>query len=225
MITSCDEGRIYDTPDVITKEEGGNARINAEITGAQTWPEMYTLALAGFEDGNEYALISKNISPATSGKVCDLILTGIPSEVNTIELCALDRLRRRVASFSSTQYVPYQDTLRISLPLTDISLPATIQRDILNTTCVQCHGGSNFAAAGLNLTEGKSFENLIDIPSVKMPGYDRVKPGNSEESMLWLILSGEASSGWKYDHSVEIVRSEPLDLLRNWIDTGAPVNY
>lgn len=99
MMTSCDEGRIYDSPDVITKEDGGNARIQAKITGAMTWPEGYTLALAGFEDGNEYALISKNLALSTSETECDLVLTGIPAEVSSIELCALDRLRRRVASF------------------------------------------------------------------------------------------------------------------------------
>ncbi|MDE6814045.1 MAG: hypothetical protein K2J28_09515, partial [Duncaniella sp.] len=61
-------------------------------------------------------------------------------------------------------------------------------------------------------------------PSVKLPDMNRVKPGESGESVLYLILGGNVSSSWSYDHSVEVVRQEKLDLIRNWIDGGANPN-
>lgn len=216
-IQSCDEGRIYND-DAVQAEEGGTARFSGEVTGADTWSTGYTLALAGFEDGNDYALISKNIETAASEGVYDVTLSGIPSDVSTIELCALDRLRRRVATFISADYSPREGTLQLNAERIDMSMSAAIQNEIFNTTCVQCHGGTGHAAAGLDLLAGNSFGNLISVPSRKISGMDRVSPGQSAESELFLILDTDISADWNYDHSVEVVRQEKLDLIRNWID-------
>ncbi|MBD5253315.1 MAG: hypothetical protein HDS51_03700 [Barnesiella sp.] len=218
--TSCDEGRLYDK-EVIVTGEGGNARVTATVTAADSWTEGYTLAVAGFEDGNEFALISKNIGTIDADGKCDVVLTGIPAEVSTVELCAIDRLRRRVATFASAPYAAGGDTVRITASETNLSMSAAIQQEIFNTTCTQCHGGSNYAAAGLHLTDGVSFAEMISVPSVKVNGKNRVEPGSSSQSVLFMILEGNTSAEWNYDHSVEVVRQEKLDLIRNWIDGGA----
>lgn len=218
--TSCDEGRLYDN-EVIVTGEGGNARVTTTVTGADSWTEGYTLVVAGFEDGNEFALISKNIGTLDADGKCDVVLTGIPAEVSTVELCAIDRLRRRVATFASAPYAAGGDTVRITTSETNLSMSAAIQQEIFNTTCTQCHGGSNYAAAGLHLTDGVSFAEMISVPSVKVNGKNRVEPGSSSQSVLFMILEGNTSAEWNYDHSVEVVRQEKLDLIRNWIDGGA----
>lgn len=218
-LTACDEGRIYDGF-VAEGPEGMAAHVTATVTGADAWPDGYAIAVAGFADGNEYAVISKNAEIDSEGR-CDLILTGIPAEASTVELCAIDRLRRRVASFASVSCAEGSDTIRISAAGLDISPATAIQTEIFNTTCAQCHGGANFAAARLNLTEGHSFHDLVGIGSVKEPARLRVEPGNSAASVLYRILSTNESSSWNYDHSVEIVAQEKLDLIKNWIDNGA----
>ena len=220
LLSSCDEGRLYGE-DILISQEGGNAHLITTVTGIETWTEQYTLAVAGFEDGNEFALISKNIDASVTNGQCDIVLTGIPSEVSTVELCAIDRLRRRVATFASSDFIAGKDTLNISIPSVNLSMPRAIQQEIFNTTCIQCHGGSNYIAAGLNLNEGESFSNMISVPSAKIPDMNRVQAGNSSLSVLYLILSGSSSSTWSYDHSVEVIRQEKLDLIRNWIDGGA----
>lgn len=216
-LSSCDEGWIY-PDDVVQAEEGGAAHFSGLVTGADSWSSGYTLALAGFADGNEYALISKNIDASISDGRCDVTLSGIPGDVNTIELCAIDRLRRRVATFVSANYNPQSGTLQIDADALDISMSSAIQTEIFNTTCTQCHGATGHAAAGLDLLAGNSLENLISVPSRKIPGTDRVTPGKSGESELYLILTTNISAEWNYDHSVEVVRQEKLDLIRNWID-------
>lgn len=216
-LPSCDEGRIYNTDHVQTVE-GGIARFSGTVTGNETWSSGYTLALAGFEDGNDYALISKNIETSLSDGKCDITLSGIPVEVTDIELCAIDRLRRRIATFLSSDYSPQAGTLQISAEGIDISMATAIQTEIFNTTCIQCHGGTGHAAVGLDLLAGQSFGNLISVPSRKIPGMDRVVPGKSDASELFLILDTDMSADWNYDHSVEVVRQEKLDLIRNWID-------
>lgn len=226
IFTACDEGRLYQD-DIFTTEEGGRMHFTFSAGGADSWTEGYTLAVAGFEEGNEFALVSKNIGGATEEGVCDVWLTGIPAAVKTIEICALDRLRRRIATFVSVDYSnggSYTGDSEGSGNILDISMSGAIQHEIFNTTCIQCHGGSNHSAAGLNLTEGKSFGELISRNSVKSPGIKRVEPGKSDLSLLYLILSGDYSTFWNYDHSVEVVRQEKLDLIRNWIEGGADTN-
>jgi len=216
-LTSCDEGRIYQD-EAAADEEGGSVRLTADIEGLDTWPEAYTLAVAGFADGNNYALVSKDIKTTTEEGKCDITLRGIPAEVTGIELCAIDRLRRRIATFRSASYEYTPATRQIDFPATDISMTAAVQQEVFNTTCTNCHGGSTHAAANLNLTEGKSHDELVMKESVKMPGFYRVKPGDSGNSVLYLILAEGKSADWNYDHSVEVVRQEKLDLIRNWID-------
>lgn len=220
-LVSCDEGRIYND-DIVQTEEGGTARFSGKVTGCDTWSSGYTLALAGFEEGNDYAVISKNIDTSVSDGNCDVTLSGIPTSVTTIELCAIDRLRRRVATFLSADYSQQSGSIQLNAEGIDISMETAIQTEIFNTTCVQCHGGSGHAAAGLDLLVGNSFGNLISVPSRKIPGMDRVAPRQSAESELFLILDTDISSDWNYDHSVEVVRQEKLDLIRNWIDNLKP---
>lgn len=216
-LASCDEGSIYNT-DYVQTEEGGTARFSGSLSGCDTWSQGYTLALAGFAGGNDYALISKNINTSLADGKCDVTLYGIPAEVTSIELCALDRLRRRVATFFSSPYTPQAETLQLNAEVIDMSMAEAIQTEIFNTTCIQCHGGNGYAAAGLNLLAGNSFPNLISIESKKIPGMNRIQPGNSKESELYLILESDISADWNYDHSVEVVRQEKLDLIRSWID-------
>ncbi len=215
----CDEGRIYDDYE-FEGPEGLAARVTATVTGADQWPEGYALAVAGFADGSEYALISKNAEAGPDGS-CDVVLTGIPREVTSVELCAIDRLRRRVGTFAKAECSEKADTIRLAAGNVDASPAAAIQAEIFNTTCTQCHGGADFAAARLDLTSGNAFAELIGVESVKEPGRMRVEPGHSSSSVLYRILSTDESAGWNYDHSVEVVASEKLDLIKNWIDAGA----
>ena len=218
-LTACDEGRLYEDTTTESRRTGISATVNGKVDGAESWPEGYSLAIAGFETGNEYALISKNVEVADDGRVAT-VLSGIPVEVNTIELCAIDRLRRRVASFCSADYDAGADTLRL-VANADVSMAGAIQSRIFNTTCTQCHGGASYAAAGLKLTSGNAFGELVGVNSVKEPSMLRVAPGQSGESVLYRILAHGESASWAYDHSVEVVAPEMLDLIKNWIDNGA----
>ncbi len=214
-LTGCDEGRIYDN--YVTEGSAGQTatvRVSG-ARGADRWFAGYSLAVAGFTAGSEYALISKNIELDDAGN-CEIELSGIPSETQSVELCVVDRLRRRVAVFKSVD-VKGSESLNIVSDGEDLSPENAIQREIFNTTCINCHGGASFSAASLNLTEGRAFSELIGVISVKEPQEMRVMPGNPEKSVLYNILSGNESADWKYDHSVEITMPEKLDLIKNWI--------
>lgn len=219
LLSSCDEGRIYDDYDLTTRD-GAVALLTGEISGVDSWGDGYNVAIAGFGD-EEYAIVSKNIGQPVDGNTYRVELSGISSEVKTVELCIVNRLRRRVATFASVNLDATSDTIRLAVGDKNVSMFNAIQQQVFNTTCANCHGSSNFAAAGLYLTEGKSYDNLVGVKSRKMTDMMRVNPGNADQSVLYSILSSTASASWNYDHSVEVVDNTTLTLIKDWINSGA----
>ena len=220
LLASCDDGKIFDNNEII-QEEGISVKVTGKIDGLDKWATGYNIAVAGFGD-NEYAVISKNISTLndSSNKV-EIVMSGVTSQVKTIELCAIDRLRKRVATFKSIPCDQSSDTLRFDVGEIDASMHNAIQQRVFNVTCAQCHGGSNYAAAGLYLTEGKSYDALVSVPSKLHKGELLVNPGDASTSTLYNILSSDITSSWGYDHSVEVLSTTTLDLIKSWIDYGA----
>jgi hypothetical protein len=91
-----------------------------------------------------------------------------------------------------------------------------------------CHSGS-FPAAGLNLTAGVGWDNLVDQPSETPPGYFRVVPGQKEQSLLWLnVAAATLPDQWEAPLRAMPIGGFPplgldeLEALRLWIQYGAP---
>lgn len=223
LFSACDEGRIPEKQPDLT-EKGRVAHIDAKLEGAGTWSSQYTLVLAGFEENNAYAKIARNITLDANGET-HLTLTGIPEEVKTIELCVISSIRRRMVSFYSVE-VPSTatdaDTIQVKPEATlNVGMFAAIQSNIFNKQCANCHSGNAWAAS-LNLNDGQSYAELLNIASKKEEGKDRVTPGNADSSVLYEALATEVSTGWKHDHS-KIFESDyySLELIKDWINNGA----
>lgn len=219
VFASCDEGRLYQDR-LIVPEEGRVVKLHVNMSGVDTWPDGYTVVLAGFNAGKEYSLIAKSIP--NNGDV-DMVMAGIGEDVTSIELCVTNRIRERVYSFYTQNFSTVDaDTTRVDAGTINAGMFNAIQQGIfLGKSCVGCHGTSTTAAANLDLKEGVSYKNLVNRPSVIMPEWMRVNPGNSDESMLYQILSSPISKEWGHDHSRDIESSITLDMLKNWIDSGA----
>ena len=223
LLSACDDGRIYST--TTSTREGLVVVLTGSIEGMDNWPSKYTIALAGFDEETasvgEYAEITKAIIADDDGTL-NITLNGISSDVQLIELCLLDRLRRRVATFASIEADTYADTLYFEVGHQDVSMINTIQQTIFSTTCANCHGASTSAAAGLYLTEGLSYSSLVGQESTKEEGLLIVDPYSSESSVLYQVLTTDLSSSWLYNHSSEVTTSALLTLVADWIDNGAP---
>ena len=88
--TACDDGRIGEA-DVETYEEGYSVRLVGTFSGTDRWTDGYSVVLAGFRDGSEYAVISKAL-PLYEAEV-EMDLNGIGDEVDELKLCAVNRRR------------------------------------------------------------------------------------------------------------------------------------
>lgn len=220
LLSSCDDGKIYDDT-IITQEEGISVKLIGKLSGIDKWPSNYNIALAGFGD-SEYAITSKDVTTVDENSTdVNIVMSGVNSQVKTIELCAIDRLRKRVVTFGSIECNQSTDTLLFDVGSVDVGMFNAIQESVFNLTCAQCHGGSNYAAAGLYLTQGKSYAALVNQPSKLIENQLLVNPGDASASTLYNILNSDITSSWGYDHSVEILSTSTLDLIKNWIDTGA----
>ena len=220
-LTSCDDGLIY--KEVAYNTVGRSAKLEGKITGIGNWADGYTIAIAGFTDEDDYASISKAVQTDSEGNAT-VIMTNIPDEVTSVQLCVLDRLRRHVMTFYEAEIEGVRDTIRMEVGTINASMFNAIQQGYLSTTCANCHGASNRTAAGLNLTEGKAYQAMVGVDSRKVDGKKIVDPNDAENSVLHMVLNQETVEGISMNHFDLVSEKNAqsiLPLIDNWINNGA----
>lgn len=214
---SCDDGKIYDQKEPVPAE-GGCLRLSARITGIDQWPSKYGVVVAGFS-GNDYATISKGITGTAADGSVEVVLGGIPETVSRVEVCVINRLRKRVVSFYSTDFEPRRDTVVVEAGTIDAGMFNSLQAEVFDRSCVGCHGESTAAAAGLHLTAGESYGQLVGVRAdLSEEGHALVEPGDARSSFLWEILHEDRL---RFNHTDIITSGELLELIEDWIDNGA----
>lgn len=219
-LTSCDDGKIYDEDRTIERE-GGSIKLTAVVHNKDSWPSGYILSVAGFND-SEYAQTAQSASPDKDGKI-EVVLSGISNDIKQIEVCIINKLRKRIISFYQTDYTEQTDTIFIDAGEINANMYNCVQSELFNRTCIGCHGESTHIAAGLNLTQGNSYKSLVNVPADKsetqMPF---VTPGDVENSFLHHVLNSEGLTlNWSMDHEGMITSYTYLQLLDDWISNGA----
>jgi hypothetical protein len=226
-LTACDDGRIY--PDSATSTEGKTVVLEGTLEGLENWAGNYRVSIAGFEEADdEYAQVSKviTVSDVKDGKV-SVELSGIKSEVKLVRLCVLDRLRRHIVTFKETDISDASETVNMEVGTVNISMFNAIQQNFFNTTCANCHGASNRAAAGLYLTDGKSYDALVDVDSRKLEDKKLVETNNASNSVLHMVLHELTVPGISMAHHDLVSEKNEetiLPLIDSWINNGAKEN-
>lgn len=100
---------------------------------------------------------------------------------------------------------------------------SVIQAEILDLNCAVsgCHVGAT-PPKGLNLEDGSTFSNTVNVASDEVPTLMRIKPGDPEESYLYLKITGDASiTGSQMPLGRSPLSAEEMDQIRDWILEGA----
>ena len=85
-----------------------------------------------------------------------------------------------------------------------------------------CHGAAN--AAGLTLTSGAAYGNLVGVASTQVPAVDRVIPNDADGSYLVVKLEGRQTVGSQMPRGGAALDSIDMRNIKNWINNGAPNN-
>ena len=224
LLAACDSGDIEEQT-ISTEDKGYTVKLTAVLSGIDSWESKYSVSLAGFTTGDNYAQVVRTVPNTTpDGTRVEMVLSNIGDDINTVELAITNRLRERIitlARVNMEDYANQKDTIHMDLGLTDVSRFGALQLGLFNMACIQCHGGNGGAgAASLNLTEGYSLTNLKDVPSTRKEGMMRVVSGNAQESLLHQIVADGGENLLHVNHT-EILSNqfrENLNEVRQLID-------
>jgi len=191
-----------------------------------------------FNDGNESQITAASVAiPGgnTSSAVFDL--TGVALAEDTYQVAllgtgasvimdldanALDgEFSGAFPSGNGTAGGDFVSTFSYTAPVVLGPTLAQIQAIIFTPTCAtsNCHAGAN-PDAGLDLTDGNSFANLVNVPSTQNINFDRVEPGQPDNSYLIDKLEDTASAGNVMPPSGMLPQAD-IDFVRQWIMDGA----
>jgi len=226
LLAACDDGPISEATYTVT--EGKNVKLEGVISGIDEWSDGFSVNLAGFVSTDDsYATIAKIVPVSSSDdNHVSMYLKAIPAEVTTVRLCVLNSLRQHVATFAEIDIsdASTRDTVQFEVGTVNASLFSAIQKSYFTTTCAACHGATGRAAAGLFLTEEKSYDALVGQPSKKVEGQQIVQPGSAEQSVLYQALTTELTQNWREYHRdlvSEYFEQNIIPVLKKWIDGGA----
>ena len=228
LLAACDDGDIVEN--YTFQQEGIKVSVDATISGLDSWPDGYSVTLSGFSlavndktAAAEYSEISKQIINNGNGST-HITLGGIPQSVNYLEITVLNRIRQRVVTLWQKELTnddkSSRDTLKIDAGTINAGMFNYIQNEYFNNSCANCHGLGEHAAAGLFLTEGKSYAALVNAKSAKRADLNLVTPGDTANSVLHKILKGEFPEV-KHNHSDKLDLEQDRILIDNWILSGA----
>jgi hypothetical protein len=224
LLAACDSGDIEEQS-YSTTEGGYTVKLTATLTGIDSWDNKYAVSLAGFTTGDNYAQVVRIIPNTTPDSTrVEVVFSNIGDNINTVELAITNRLRERIITLARVNLDDYdnkKDTIYMDLGVTDVSRFGALQLGLFNMACIQCHGGNGGAgAAGLNLTEGRSFANLVNVSSTRKEGMMRVVGGNARESLLHQMMA-EGGENMLHVNHTEILSNqfrENLNEVRQLID-------
>ena len=100
-----------------------------------------------------------------------------------------------------------------------VSFSSEIQ-PIFNNNCTMCHGSSG----GLDLSEGVSYDNLVDVISQGYAPSLRVAPGSATNSVLWNKVANTGTYGGAMPQGSSGLNDDEAQLIETWINEGAQDN-
>jgi hypothetical protein len=112
----------------------------------------------------------------------------------------------------------------------DTAGPVSFGKDIqpiFDKNCGYCHRDGAIAdrlGIDMHLTSGQSYIDLVNQPSAD-GNFILVIPGNADDSLLYLKVAREIPpKGLRMPLFDVPLRPEEIDLIREWIEDGAPNN-
>jgi hypothetical protein len=93
---------------------------------------------------------------------------------------------------------------------------------VLNGSCLSCHTGIIGQFDGLDMsTKATAYANTVNKSSSRCAPETLVVPGHAESSLLYLKVTSPPCGSLMPQNAPALPQSS-LDLIKTWIDEGAP---
>ncbi len=108
-------------------------------------------------------------------------------------------------------------------PIADPSFANDIQ-PIFNNNCAlsDCHNST--AQAGLVLSQGVAYNNIVNVASTQVPALMRVSPSDATNSYLVKKIEGTQTVGTRMPQGRGALNSVSIQNIKNWVNRGAKNN-
>lgn len=108
-------------------------------------------------------------------------------------------------------------------PIDPTATFSRVQNEIFTPTCaaIGCHDPLG-QSSQMILTPGQAYGNIVNRPSVEMPGLSRIKPNDVTNSYLYRKITGAGITGDRMPLGSPPLSDAQIQLIRNWIRRGAP---
>jgi hypothetical protein len=108
-------------------------------------------------------------------------------------------------------------------PIDPAATFSRVQNEIFTPTCaaIGCHDPLG-QSSQMILTQGQAYGNIVNRPSVEMPGLSRIKPDDPANSYLYRKIIGAGITGDRMPLGSPPLSDAQIQLIRNWIRRGAP---
>ncbi len=209
-----------DTGDIPEKTSNGNNgasfRVRVAFKNTNAWPTNNQIAICAFAEDSENPFTWKVIQKNKMADTLDLALTGITQEPEYVSLSLINKARRRIYNFYTAKLAESDSTMLWTVDLLEMG---RVQAQFFSN-CQNCHGASSHAAANLYLTEGKTYNSLVNQYSTKETSRILVVPGVPSSSFIVDVVDGKTDKV-HYDHTQVGYNNETEDiqLLKNWISS------
>jgi hypothetical protein len=106
--------------------------------------------------------------------------------------------------------------------------PPTFSGDIqpiFTDNCTECHSGPD-AERDQDLSEGVSYDMIVNVESVELEGMDRIEPGDPDNSYLIHKIQGThrdvGGTGARMPQGGPFLNAATIEFMRGWVEVGAP---
>ncbi len=95
---------------------------------------------------------------------------------------------------------------------------------IFTANCLECHSGPD-AERDQDLSEGVSYDMIVNVPAVELETMDRIEPGDVENSYLIDKLKGThrdvGGSGARMPQGGPFLDAATIGIIEAWVEAGA----
>ncbi|MDR0874229.1 MAG: hypothetical protein LBN27_12315 [Prevotellaceae bacterium] len=214
---SCDSGDIYPEE---KKIEEMNLRVNADFQfeNPDAFPQNYRIVWGAFIGTSPYPLSYEAVEKPAVGARFIAPLYAPPKGAEYMALALVEKNENKsIYTFkkfpldNSATEMNIKDTV-------DLAPFARVQAQIFTPQCTRCHGDGGLSA-GLNLTDGNAYANLVGVPSkADNSPKNRITKFSLQNSFLLDVLTTRPETvATNHTTLTTLDADDDVNLIRAWI--------